>query len=105
MRLAPLAVPLACLALGACDPAGSASGGGYAGSEGSASAAAISTADCGAETWQHLVGGPVALAMEQSYGVPWRFIGPDGFITKDYNPHRLTVTSTDGDTVGRIICS
>ncbi|WP_108259771.1 hypothetical protein [Mangrovicoccus ximenensis] len=103
MRQSLVPALIACLSLAACDPAGSAYSDGSA--SGSASAAAIGAADCGAEAWQHLVGGPLAPALELPYGGPKRYLGPDQSVTKDYNPHRLTVTSTDGETVGRIICS
>ncbi|WP_172328749.1 I78 family peptidase inhibitor [Mangrovicoccus sp. HB161399] len=103
MRQSLVPAVLACLALAACDPAGSAYSTGS--SSGSASAAAIGSADCGAESYQYLVGGPLALALDLPYSGPKRYLGPDQSVTKDYNPHRLTVTSTDGETVGRIICS
>ncbi|WP_138466412.1 hypothetical protein [Poseidonocella sp. HB161398] len=102
MRQSLIPAILACLALAACDPAGPSSTGSSAGS---ASASAINSADCGAEAYQDLVGGPLAPALSLPYGGPKRYLGPDESVTKDYNPHRLTVTSTDGETVGRIICS
>ncbi len=100
--VSPVALVLACLGLAACDPAGPTS---RESSAGSASAAAINSADCGAEAFQDLVGGPLETALSVPYSGTRRYLGPDQSVTKDYNPHRLTVTSTDGKTVGRIICS
>ncbi len=103
MRLSLVPAALSCLALAACDPAGSAYSDGSA--SGSASATAINAADCGAEAYQYLVGGPLGPALDLPHSGPKRYLGPEQSVTKDYNPHRLTVTSTDGETVGRIICS
>ncbi len=103
MRLSLVPAIPAILVLAACDPAGSAYSTGSA--SGSASATAINAADCGAEAYQHLVGGPLGLALDLPYAGPKRYLGPEQSVTQDYNPHRLTVTSTDGETVGRIICS
>ncbi|MBE3636660.1 hypothetical protein [Mangrovicoccus algicola] len=100
MRPCLILLPAACLALAACDPAGPSSPAGS-----SASAAAINAEDCGAAAYQDLVGGPLEPALQLPHPGPRRYLGPDQSVTKDFDPHRLTVTSTDGETVGRIICS
>lgn len=47
-------------------------------------------------------------AQDVIYGGTVRVLGPDEFLTKDYDPSRLTITTAvnrDGDNVvGRVFC-
>lgn len=108
MRLPVALSVLSIFALAACDPAGDAdSRGGSTGATGTASSAAISAANCEAELYQYLVGGPIELAQEVTYAGIVRVLGPEEFLTKDYDPSRLTITTRgerDGDKVGRVFC-
>lgn len=98
-----VSILLALLPLAACDPAGSQ----YGQPEtvaGSASAAAIASANCQAEVYQYLIGGPIEAAQLIQYTGTVRVLGPDDFVTRDYDPSRLTVTTLPGDIVGRVFC-
>ncbi len=92
--------PVAVLALAACDPAGPS----VEPVSGSASAAAIAAANCEAELYQYLVGGPIEAAGLIQYAGRIRILGPDDFVTRDFDPSRLTVTTRPDDTVGRVFC-
>lgn len=63
---------------------------------------------CDATPFQHLVGGPIEGTDEIDFPGTLRIVGPDDFLTKDYDIRRLTVTtrrdSRDKLTVGRIFC-
>lgn len=103
MRFVALsALAAACVTLAACDPAGPQAE--YAPATGSASAAAIASANCDAELYQYLVGGPIEGAQTIAYAGTIRILGPDDFVTRDYDPSRLTVTTWPNQTIGRIFC-
>lgn len=110
MRVTAALCALSFLALSACDPAGDANSSSYGtgSTTGTASSAAVLSANCEAEVYQYLVGGPIDLAQEVTYGGIVRILGPDEFLTKDFNPSRLTITTAvnrSGDNVvGRVFC-
>jgi len=102
MRLILPLLALSLLPLAACDPAGPAV---QRYDPVSASAAAIQSADCTAQSYAGLIGAPMDEARASiSYAGPIRILGKDDFVTRDYDPHRLTLTTTPKDTVGRIFC-
>lgn len=106
MRLSAALVLVPFLALAACEPARLSTEVGT-GTAGSASSAAIAAANCEAELYQHLVGGPIELADEVTYIGTVRVLAHDEFLTKDYDPSRLTITTRrdrSGDVVGRVFC-
>lgn len=106
MRLPVALSSLSFLALAACDPAGDAMQTGT--TAGTASSAAVLAANCQAEMYQDIVGSPIDAAQDVIYGGTVRVLGPDEFLTKDYDPSRLTITTAvnrDGDNVvGRVFC-
>lgn len=106
MRLPVALSTLSFLALTACDPAGDAMQ--STGGTGTASSAAVLSANCEAEIYQDLVGSPIIAAQDVTYAGTIRVLGPDEFLTKDYDPSRLTITTAvnrDGDNVvGRVFC-
>jgi len=59
---------------------------------------------CNAEVYSYLRGEPRAAAETLMTGLRVRILGPDDFVTRDYDPNRLTITITPEDTVGRVFC-
>lgn len=59
---------------------------------------------CDATLYADLAGEPAERVGEIRPGVPVRVLGPDDFVTRDYDPGRLTVTLTPDDTIGRVFC-
>jgi len=84
----------ACLVLGACAPASMPSPG----------TPVQQQETCNAEAFGYLRGEPRAAAETLMTGLRVRILGPDDFVTRDYDPNRLTVTITPDDTVGRVFC-
>lgn len=102
MRLTAVLCLLSILALTACDPAGS------VGSASDVSPTSVSAVDCNADPYQYLVSSPIELAQEVVYPGIVRVLGPEEFLTKDFDPSRLTITTgvnREGDNVvGRVFC-
>jgi len=59
---------------------------------------------CDATIYQTLVGEPIEVVDSLSTGLTMRVLGPDDFVTRDFEPNRLTFTTTPDLTVGRVFC-
>lgn len=95
MRLSFLALSIACTALTGCaQRADNLSSG----------ATPASSAVCDASLYADLVGEPIFVVDTLNTGLNVRILAADGFVTKDYDPTRLTFTTTPDDTVGRVFC-
>ncbi|MGB0659342.1 MAG: hypothetical protein ACPGNV_04105 [Mangrovicoccus sp.] len=69
-----------------------------------ARAAANASGACNAEFYAYMVGGPIGAVQHVPYAGPIRVLGADEFVTRDFNPQRLTFTTRPDDTVGRVFC-
>ncbi|MEM1163358.1 MAG: I78 family peptidase inhibitor [Pseudomonadota bacterium] len=72
----------------------------------SAAPAASPVADgsCNAELYTDLIGQPISVVDTLNTGLVVRILPADGFVTRDFNPNRLTFTTTRSDEVGRVFC-
>lgn len=95
MRFSLLALSVPAIALSACAERSDHL------SQGATSASA---AACDATLYADLVGEPITLVDTLNTGLNVRILPADGFVTKDYDPSRLTFTTTPDDTVGRVFC-
>jgi hypothetical protein len=59
---------------------------------------------CNAFVYQDLVGQPIGVVDTLNTGLNVRVLGPDSFVTKDFDPNRLTFTTTPKFEVGRVFC-
>ena len=95
MRFTLLVLPVAAVALTACAQRAD---------NLSQSPSSVSTGVCDALVYADLVGEPITVVDTLSTGVNVRILAADGFVTKDYDPNRLTFTTTPDDTIGRVFC-
>lgn len=66
--------------------------------------APVSDGSCNAALYQDLIGEPITVVNSLSLGPNLRVLPADSFVTRDYDPNRLTFTTTREDTVGRVFC-
>ena len=66
--------------------------------------AAVADGSCNAELYKDLIGGPIAVVGTLNPGVQVRVLAADSFVARDFDPNRLTFTTTREDTVGRVFC-
>ncbi|MCR9089248.1 MAG: I78 family peptidase inhibitor [Rhodobacteraceae bacterium] len=66
--------------------------------------AEVADGSCNAEIYKNLIGEPISVVNSLNPGVRVRVLAADSFVTRDYNPNRLTFTTTRQDTVGRVFC-
>ena len=59
---------------------------------------------CNATIYADLVGEPITVVDTLSTSLQVRVLAADAFVTKDFDPNRLTFTTTTKDTVGRVFC-
>jgi len=114
MRYFPVLLCTAALALSACAPppetvgleaAGTSSvAGAGGGSAGTAQRAPVSDGSCNAELYKDLIGEPISVLDSLALGPNLRILPADSFVTRDFDPNRLTFTTTRKDTVGRVFC-
>lgn len=64
----------------------------------------VSGGTCDASIYADLVGEPITVVDTLNTRLNVRILAADGFVTKDYDPTRLTFTTTPDDTVGRVFC-
>lgn len=95
MRLAFLSLSASALGLAACGPQAN-----LAQSPTGASAPVV----CNASVYTGLVGEPITVVDTLNTGLNVRILGADEFVTKDFDPNRLTFTTTPKDEVGRVFC-
>lgn len=87
---------LAAAALAACGPPDNLSG--------APGASPVSGAVCNAAVYNDLVGEPISIVYTLNTGLNVRVLGADEFVTRDFDPNRLTFTTTRDDTIGRVFC-
>lgn len=95
MRLAYLCAPVLLAGLAACEPQANLQPTGTA---------ALSGASCDATLYADLVGEPIAVVDTLNTGLSVRVLAADAFVTRDFDPNRLTFTTTPADKVGRVFC-
>ncbi|MCA8878603.1 MAG: hypothetical protein KDA73_01335 [Rhodobacteraceae bacterium] len=59
---------------------------------------------CDATTFDYLKGEPIESVGSIATPLRVRVLGPDDFVPKDYDPNRLTFTTSPTGTVSRIFC-
>ena len=96
MRLATFFLAASALALTACAPQANLSDGGPAGPSG--------PVVCNASVYSGFVGEPIDVVYTLNTGLNVRVLGAEEFVTKDFDPNRLTFTTTPKDEVGRVFC-
>ncbi|MEM1362627.1 MAG: I78 family peptidase inhibitor [Pseudomonadota bacterium] len=64
----------------------------------------VADGSCNAEIYSYLVGEPISVVSTLNTGLSVRVLAADAFVTRDFNPNRLTFTTTPKDTVGRVFC-
>lgn len=96
MRLAIFFLAASALALAACAPQANLADGGASGPAG--------PVVCDASFYNGYVGEPIDVVYTLNTGLNVRVLGADEFVTKDFDPNRLTFTTTPKDTVGRVFC-
>lgn len=64
----------------------------------------VADGSCNAEIYKYLVGEPITVVDTLNTGLPTRILAADSFVTKDFNPNRLTFTTTQKGEVGRVFC-
>lgn len=69
-----------------------------------ASFSPVADGSCNAELYSDLVGEPIGVVNTLNTGLQVRVLAADAFVTRDFNPNRLTFTTTPRDTVGRVFC-
>lgn len=65
---------------------------------------AFATVTCDASFYTYLVGEPIEAVYTINPGLPVRILGADEFVTRDFNPNRLTFTTSPDDNVSRVFC-
>lgn len=59
---------------------------------------------CEAGFFDYLRGEPIEVVDTLATPLPVRVLGPDDFVPRDFDPNRLTFTTTPEGTVSRIFC-
>jgi hypothetical protein len=59
---------------------------------------------CEASFFDYLKGAPIGVTDTLITPLPVRVLGPDDFVPRDFNPNRLTFTTTPDGEVSRIFC-
>ena len=95
MRAFGLILAPALLGLAACGPPANLEG---------AQDASFSGEVCNASIYADLVGEPISAVESIQTSLEVRVLGASDFVTKDFNPNRLTLTTTTKDTIGRVFC-
>ena len=105
MRLIPLAFAGLAIILSACaPPPPGAVGLEPATAQGPSTVSVVADGSCNADLYKDLVGEPISVVNSLNPGVRVRILPADSFVTRDFNPNRLTFTTTRQDTVGRVFC-
>ncbi|MFV0244072.1 MAG: I78 family peptidase inhibitor [Qingshengfaniella sp.] len=98
MRLAPLVLIGSTIGLIACGPPRNLRDDEVTG------AIAMANATCDASLYTDLVGQDISVVDTLDTGLNVRVLGPDAFVTRDYDANRLTFTTTPSSKVGRVFC-
>lgn len=105
MRLFPLSFAGLAIILASCAPPPPGQVGlEPAGGQSLSPVAAAADGSCNAEIYKNLIGEPISVVNTLNPGVRVRVLAADAFVTRDFNPNRLTFTTTRQDTVGRVFC-
>lgn len=104
MRVIPLSLAGFALVLASCGPPPGQVGLEPVSVQGDLGVAPVADGTCNAALYQDLVGEPIAIVSTLNPGTRVRILGADEFVTRDFDPNRLTVTTTRQDTIGRIFC-
>lgn len=96
MRLAPIVLSCSAFGLIACAPPQN-----LRETEATATPVAVT---CDATQYSHLVGQDISVVDSLYTGLTVRVLAADSFVTRDYDPNRLTFTTTPKNTVGRVFC-
>lgn len=66
--------------------------------------AAAAPVTCDASLYTYLVGEPIDVVYTLNPGVVVRVLGAEEFVTRDYDPNRLTFTTSPEGNVSRVFC-
>lgn len=104
MRLFPMSIAGLAIILASCAPPPGQVGLEPANAQGVSATSVAADGSCNAEIYKDLIGEPIAVVNTLNPGVRVRVLAADAFVTRDFNPNRLTFTTTRQDTVGRVFC-